>query len=65
MPQDLPTATPSWVALVCWGKDLEDARVPERGWDIPEAVSHLGDEQVGDITQEALQPSGCGEVESP
>lgn len=43
-------------------EDLEDARGAERGWRIPEAVSQLGDEQSGDVTQEALQPSGRGEV---
>lgn len=59
-----PQPYPAGWLLCVGGKDLEDAGVPERGCAIPEAMSQLGDEQVGDITQEVLQPSSRGEVES-
>lgn len=28
------------------GEDFEDAKMPEREWDIPETMNRLGDEQV-------------------
>lgn len=63
MPWGLPTAASSCVTLVCRG--WSPARVPEREWDISEAMSQSGDEQVGDTPKKPYNFSGPERLRVP